>query len=257
MMINKQSSDTRPPVLLIPGGVMPAELSYGPLLNVLGDQIQPIVKDLEIYSTDAPPSNYGLELEVEGIRRAADNAGVKSFHLVGYSGGGAFSLAFTAKYPERLRSLALIEPAWIGSLTPNDAADWAELERVMTLSPQDRMAAFIRWHMRPGIPPPSMPTPPGPPPPWMSKRPAGTQAISRVFNTSEIDQNRFRQFDQPVYFALGSLSNRFFEREAKTLSGLFPTIRVEEYEGRSHFDPPHRAEPERFAEALRHLWAAG
>lgn len=89
----------------------------------------------------------------------------------------------------------------------------------------------------------------------MAKRPAGTAAISRIFNTSKIDQNRFRQFDRPVYFALGSLSNRFFEREAKTLGSLFPDMHVEEYEGRSHFDPPHRAEPERFADALRALWA--
>lgn len=126
---------------------MPAELSYDPLLSVIRDQIQPIVKDLEIYATDAPPADYGLELEVEGIRRAADSAGVKNFHLIGYSAGGAFCLAFTAKYPERLRSLALIGPAWIGGFTPDDAADRAELDRVMTLPPQERMPAFIRWHM--------------------------------------------------------------------------------------------------------------
>jgi pimeloyl-ACP methyl ester carboxylesterase len=257
MAMNKQSPNAIPLVVFVPGGVMPAEISYGPLLNVIGDQIQPIVKDLEVYATDAPPSDYGLELEVEGIRRVADSAGAKSFHLVGYSAGGAFSLAFTAKYPERLRSLALIEPAWIGSFTPDDAADRAELERVMTLPAQERMPAFIRWHMRPGVQAPSMPTPSGPPPAWMAKRPAGTEAISGVFNTNKIDQDRFRQFNRPVYFALGSLSNRFFEREAKTLGRLFPHIEVEEYEGRSHFDPPHRAEPARFAEVLRQLWASG
>lgn len=236
---------------------MPGELAYGPLLSVIGDQVYPIVKELEVYAANAPPSDYGLEVEVEGIRRVADAAGVQHFHLVGYSGGGAMALAFTAKYYQRLKSLALIEPAWIGAFTSDDAEDRAALGRVMTLPPEERMPAFMLWHMRPGVPPPAMRMPPGPPPPWMAKRPAGLEAISRVFNTDHIDQKLFRQFDRPVYYALGSLSTRFFEREAMTLRGLFPDMQVEEYEGRSHFDPPHRAEPERFARALRALWARG
>ena len=89
----------------------------------------------------------------------------------------------------------------------------------------------------------------------MAKRPVGLEAISRVFNTSRIDQDRFRLMSRPVYYAQGSLSTRFFELEAKTLAERFPDFQVEEYEGRSHFDPPQRAEPERFAQALRTLWA--
>lgn len=252
--MNKNLSDEKPAVIFIPGGVTPAEQAYGPLLNVIGGQIQPILKDLEIYANDAPPAGYGVEMEVEGIRRVADAAGVKRFHLVGYSGGGAFALAFTAKYPERLRSLALVEPAWIGAPTAEDAEDWAELTRLMHLPAGERMRAFMHWHFRPGVEPPISPQPSGPPPAWMAKRPAGLEAMFRAFNNYDLDQNRFRKFNRPVYFATGSLSTRFFEREAKTLSGLFPDIHVEEYAGRSHFDPPHRAEAERFAQALRELW---
>jgi len=257
MATNEHPSNEKPPVVFVPGGVMPSELAYGPLLNLIGDQIQPILKELEVYAPDAPPPDYGLEMEVEGIGRVADAVGVKRFHLVGYSAGGASSLAFTAKYPERLSSLALVEPAWIGALTPEDAEDWAELRRLMILPPDERMRAFMRWHMRPGVEPPTMRMPPGPPPPWMAKRPAGLDAIFGAFNTYHLDQNRFRQFKRPVYYALGNLSTRFFERAAKTLAGLFPDMQIEEYEGRSHFDPPHRAEPERFARALLELWARG
>ncbi len=91
----------------------------------------------------------------------------------------------------------------------------------------------------------------------MAKRPAGTEAMFRAFNSYHLDQQRFSQFDRPVYYALGSLTTRSFERSAKTLAQLFPDFQIEEYEGRSHFDPPHRAEPERFAQALRGLWARG
>jgi len=255
MTRNRHPSNERPPVIFVPGGLMPSELAYGPLLSVMGGQIQPIVKELEVYATDAPLPDYGLEVEAEGIRRVADAAAVERFHLVGYSAGGASSLAFTAKYPKRLRSLALIEPAWIGGLTPEDAEDWAELGRLMILPPDERMRAFMHWQMRPGVEPPALPLPPGPPPAWMAKRPAGLKAFVRAFNAYTLDQNRFRQFNRPVYYALGRLSTRYYERAAKALVGLFPDMQVEEYEGCSHLDPPHRAEPERFARALRALWA--
>ena len=164
--MNEFSLNDQPPVLFVPGGVTPVQLSYGPLLSALGSQIRPILKELEVYATDAPPPGYGLDVEVEGIRRVADEAGVERFHLVGFSAGGASSLAFTAKYPYRLRSLALIEPAWIGApTTPEDIADWAELGRVMLLPPDERMQAFMRWQVRPGVEPPVMQLPPGPPPP--------------------------------------------------------------------------------------------
>jgi pimeloyl-ACP methyl ester carboxylesterase len=259
MQVNRDSADPRPPVVFVPGGVMPAELSYAPLLAVIGDEVRPVVKDLEVYVTETPPEEYGLELEVEGIRRAADGADLDTFHLVGYSAGGASSLAFAATYADRLRSLALIEPAWIGNEdpTPEDVADWAELDRVMALPEQERMRAFAQWQMRPGVAPPQLPLPPGPPPPWMAKRPAGLEAISRAFKTYALDRRTFRQFRQPVYSAYGSLSRAFYERNAATLAGFFPSFQTEIYEGRSHFDPPHRAEPERFAQALRRLWATG
>jgi pimeloyl-ACP methyl ester carboxylesterase len=255
LLMNKQPSDKKPPVIFVPGIVTPADLSYGPLLGVIGSQIQPILKDLEVYAHDAPPVDYGLELEVEGIRHVADLASLKRFHLVGFSGGAASSLAFTEKYPERLNSLALIEPPWIGSVAPEDADDWAELEQYMSLPPEESMRAFIRWTMLPGVEPPALGMLTVPPPPWMAKRPAGIVAMSLAFTPYHLDQNRFRLFTGPVYYALGSLSNRFFEHEAKILSGLFPYMQVEEYEGRSHFDPPHRAEPERFGRALLELWA--
>jgi pimeloyl-ACP methyl ester carboxylesterase len=240
--------------MFVPGGVMPADLSYGPLLQALGDGVRPIVKDLEVYATDAPPADYSLHLEADGIGRAADAAGAQRFHLVGYSGGGASSLAFIAQQPERVASLALIEPAWIGTVAAEDAAKWAEIRHIMTLPDQERMSAFARWQMRPRVEPPKLPVREGPPPPWMAKRPAGLSAFLSAFDTYKLDQSRFRLFKAPVYFALGSLSTRFYEHEAQVLAGLFPDFQVEEYEGRSHFNPPHRAEPERFANALRALW---
>jgi len=145
---NERSSNERPPVVFVPGVITPAAVSYASLLETLGGEIQPIVKELEVYAGDAPPIDYGLELEIEGVQRTADAAGLRSFHLIGYSAGGGVSLAFTARYPERVRSLALIEPAWSGNdfWTPEERA---ELDRVVTLPPDERMRAFFRFQITP------------------------------------------------------------------------------------------------------------
>lgn len=143
------STAERPTVVLLPGGNSPANLSYGPLLAVLGQEITPLLKDLEVYAAETPPPNYCLGSEVEAVRRVTDEAGAPAVRLVGYSSGGAVALAFAARYPERLHSVALIEPACIGNgaLTPAEVEDWVETERVMALLPAKRMAAFMRGNL--------------------------------------------------------------------------------------------------------------
>ena len=88
------------------------EVGAEALLGELGDEVDARAKDLEMYAgSTVPPPGYSLETEVEGILRTAVDAGFETFHLVGYSAGGASSVAFASRYPERLRSLALMEPA--------------------------------------------------------------------------------------------------------------------------------------------------
>ncbi len=250
--------NARPQVILLPGAVLPADLAYGALLEALGDEVEAVAKELEIYAGEEPPPNYALDVEIEGILRAAEASGFDRFHLVGYSGGGAASLAFAAKHPGRLRSLALLEPAWAGNegLDPAEQAVWREYDRIMALPPEEMMPAFVRSGLAPGVQPP--PPPPGPPPPWMAKRPAGLEAFTRAFRTGELDLDALRGLEAPVYFALGGLSNPDqYAKIADRLAGVFPDFTLEVFEERHHFEPPHRVESERLASSLRGLWARG
>jgi pimeloyl-ACP methyl ester carboxylesterase len=121
--------------ILLPCGVMPADLAYGPLLEALGGDVEAIAMDLEVYAGPEPPVGYTLNDEITGILHTARVAGFNRFHLVGYSGGGAASLAFAAEHPERLLSLALLEPAWMGNedLSPEEQVVWREFDRIATL----------------------------------------------------------------------------------------------------------------------------
>jgi pimeloyl-ACP methyl ester carboxylesterase len=243
-------------VIMLPGAVLPAEVAYGALLEALGDRVEAVAKDLEVYAAAECPPGYGLDVEIEGILAAAEASGFDRFHLVGYSGGGAASLAFAAKHPHRLRSLALLEPAWAGNegLDPAEEAVWREYDRIMVLPAEERMTAFVREQLAPGVDPP--PPPPGPPAPWMENRPAGVNALIEAFRAGELELDALRRFEAPVYFALGGLSNRDqYAQIAERLSQVFSDFTLEVFQERHHFDPPHRAEPARIASSLGAIWA--
>jgi pimeloyl-ACP methyl ester carboxylesterase len=242
-------------VILLPGGVMPAQPAYGDLIAALGSDVEAEAKELEMYAGSEPPPGYTLDTEVDGILRVAREAGFDRFHLVGYSGGGASSLAFAAAHPERLLSLALIEPAWLGNegLGADEQEVWRRFERMMDLPADQLMPAFVSNQLAPGIEPP--PPPPGPPPPWMATRPAGLRMFLKTFLSSSLDLDRLRAFTRPVLFVLGGQSNPdYYAREAERAREIFPDFTLEVFEERHHFDPPHRIEPERTAAILRRLW---
>src|SRR5262245_64069861 len=117
---------------MLPGGVLPTPLAYEALQREFGHQAHTVAKELDIYGSDLSPVDFTLDVEVAGILRCAKEVGFDRFHVVGYSAGGASSLAFAAAYPNRLKSLALLEPAWAGNrdLSPEGEAVWAKFRRI-------------------------------------------------------------------------------------------------------------------------------
>jgi len=241
-----------PAVIFLPGILMPAALRYERLLDALGEDVDPVVKELEVYrGPSTPPLGYSLEVELAGIGRAADEAGLERFHLYGHSGGGACALAFTASQPDRVLTLAIDEPAI--DFGPEDLQEIRDVFLPMLeLAPEQQMAAFVQQQMLDGVDPPSRPD--GPAPPWMSNRAEGVAAMLRAFLDSAVPIERLGEFDRPAYYSYGTLSNASWERRAERLSTVLPNLTVERYEGRSHMDTSHMAEPDRVARALRRLW---
>src|SRR5690349_9758940 len=242
--------------ILLPGSVLPAEPAYTALVEALGPEVEAVAKDLEVYRDATPPADYSLDTEVAGVLREADARAWDTFHLVGYSGGGASALAFTAAHPERLLSLALLEPAWAGrwDRSVEELALWQEYDRLEALPPPEFMRAFMRLGVKPEVELP--PPPPGEPPSWMAQRPAGIRAFLETFRSYDLDRDALARFDRPVYFALGGLSNPDeYGAIATRLSQVFPDFELEVFDERHHFDPPHRIEPERLAASLRTLWS--
>ena len=247
-----------PKVMLLPGSGLPAELSYGRLVSVLGPGVETLVKDLEVYREDSPPPDYSLDTEVDGVLREADARGWSRFHLVGYSAGGAVALACAASHPARLLSLGLVEPPWGGrwDWSPEHERLWAEYDELDHLPPEQRVPAFMRLQVRSEVQLPG--PPPGPPPLWMKQRPAGIRALLRTFTTYDLGRDALAAFDRPVYLALCGLSNPVqFGEVAERLGNVFPDFTVEVFAERHHFDSPHSSEPDRLATSLRRIWSRG
>jgi pimeloyl-ACP methyl ester carboxylesterase len=249
------TAPSRHQAVLLPGAVLPAAIAYAALVEALGERADARPKELELYREDAPPPGYRLELEGDAVLREADAAGFDRFHLVGYSGGGSAALALVATRPERVLSLALLEPAWVGwsGLSDEERALWAEQDRIRGLPPDELMPRFVRLSLRPGVEPPQPPE--GPRPPWMAQRPAGIAALTRAFRAEDVDHEALRRFERPVYLQLGALSApAAYEHAIRRLERIFPDATVEVFEDRHHFAPPHRLEPERLAASLLDLW---
>jgi pimeloyl-ACP methyl ester carboxylesterase len=66
--------------------------------------------------TRGPDSDYTLPSLAADLRDLADALGLDRFHVVGHSLGSAVAMEFALQYPERLRSLVAVAPAWIDGM---------------------------------------------------------------------------------------------------------------------------------------------
>src|SRR5712692_5869795 len=133
-------------VICLPCGVAPAAQRYAPLVPLVGDSADLHMKDLEVYRDAAPPTDYSVEVELHAIDAFADRLGFDRFHLLGYSGGGFISLAYAGTRPQRVRSLAVFEPASVpGARSADEQLAWEALSaKLHGLEGAAFMAAFIR-----------------------------------------------------------------------------------------------------------------
>lgn len=106
------------PLVLVPGGLT-GWVSWVPHQERLVDRyrvirVQPIHNELGSKGLPGDPG-YTALIERESLRLTLDALDLERPHLAGWSGGGLALIEFAIEYPERVRSLTLVEPAayWI------------------------------------------------------------------------------------------------------------------------------------------------
>jgi len=106
------------PLVLVPGGLT-GWLSWVPHQERLVNRhrvirVQPIHNELGSRGLPGDPG-YTAQIERESLRLTLDALGLERPNLAGWSGGGLALIEFAIEYPQRVRSLTLVEPAayWI------------------------------------------------------------------------------------------------------------------------------------------------
>jgi pimeloyl-ACP methyl ester carboxylesterase len=107
-----------PPIVLVPGGLtgwvswIPHVERLSPTRRVI--RIQPIHNELGSAGQPGDPS-YTVETERESLRLTLDELELDAVDFAGWSGGGRALIEFALSYPDRVRSLTLVEPAayWV------------------------------------------------------------------------------------------------------------------------------------------------
>ncbi len=65
-------------------------------------------------------SNYDVPSQVKRLNRFAESLGLDRFHLAGSSMGGYIAGFYASEYPQKVKSLALFNPAGVNSQVPSD-----------------------------------------------------------------------------------------------------------------------------------------
>lgn len=150
------------PLVLVPGGLS-GWVSWVPHAERLSERrrtirVQPIHNELGSAGEPGDP-DYTTDTERDSLRMTLDALGIESADFAGWSGGGRALIEFALAYPERVRTLTLIEPAAYWLLEELGEAD-PEVEHVNSFLhglagrevSEDDLAEFLRLagFLRPG-----------------------------------------------------------------------------------------------------------
>lgn len=225
------------PIVLVPGGLS-GWLSWIPFAERLSKErmvVRTQLRSIELAEAGEPfPYDYGTLTEREALLVTVDKLGLDSFDLAGWSYGGQVALAFALEYPERVRTLTLIEPeaSWIlretghaaDTLARNEAYDRSFTGREITVG--DLKDFLVRAGFgNPGDDFESLPSWPV----WVRNR----QVLSTIGTIHDYTDSleRLRSLDMPVLAVKGTDTTEQDAAVVDDLVAIVPRGRLLELPG--------------------------
>jgi pimeloyl-ACP methyl ester carboxylesterase len=237
----------RPRILWVnPSGTEFADTSVGRFAGRLADAADVTLLGLRVWRAQ-PGQAYGMPAEVDAVGAAA---GAEDVHLVGFSAGGTVALAAALALADRVRTLTVLEPAFIGD-DDWDAveAEWRSRQRaIMALPPDERIAPFRRLLMRPGLEPP----PPRETFVWGFRDDLLERMLGGETGFASADLAAIRA---PVLAIRGGRSHPRWAAVSRRLADVCPRFREQVFQELHHFTPPFRERPQELADVLVRHWA--
>ena len=91
---------------------------------------------------------YDIALQAKRMIQLLDVCGVEKVHVIGNSMGGYIAAWLAATYPERIASVALIDPAFVPVPEPNEVADVFEVPLAFLMDPAHHRRQGLDWEGR-------------------------------------------------------------------------------------------------------------
>ena len=216
-------------------------------MQTLGDRARVELLGLRVWRT-SPGHAYGMATEVDAVAAAAAHEPV---HLFGFSAGATVALAAALALGDAVRSVAVLEPAFIGDddWAPAET-EWRSRQRDITALPADqRIAPFRQLLMRPGLEPP-------PPRETFVWGPRDDLLEGMLQGGTGFASADLAAITAPVLAIRGGRSHPRWAAVSRRLADVCPDFRESVFPELHHFSPPFREEPELLAALLLALWAS-
>ena len=143
-----------PPVLLLHGGGYDsAYLSYKPNIGPISQYHRVFAPDWPGYGdSDKPRMGYSTEYYVDFLGQLMDALGLEKASLVGISMGGAISLGFGLRWPQRVERLVLVDSHGLGKEVPGRVMSYVmvrlPLLNRLVWAILGRSRRMIRWSLQ-------------------------------------------------------------------------------------------------------------
>ena len=231
-----------PRVLWIsPSGTEPVE----PFAERVHGDVELTLLELRVWGL-APGHGYDMGMEVAAVAEAAGSGPV---HLAGFSAGATVALAAALALGESVRSVALLEPAFIGDddWDPAEARWRATIATLRASGSPGQAEAFRAMLMAPGESAPP------------SRRPVAWDFRDALLGTMLSGHTGFEsaslaRIDAPVLLVRGGRSAARFGLVGRRLKAVCPRASQHVFPALHHFAPPFREEPEQLANVLLGFW---